>query len=96
MISIVLIISLDLFVKDNNLEFKVINIEGGLIYEGQAKKKSGERQGYGRLKWPDGSYFEGYWVDNKAEGRGVFKTAESQFLEGEWKKDRATGLGVFR
>lgn len=32
------------------------------------------RHGYGRLTWPDSSYFEGYWLDGKAEGRGIFKT----------------------
>jgi len=44
------------------------------------KKKSGEKHGYGKLKWPDGSYFEGYWIDGKAEGRGIFKTAEGELL----------------
>jgi hypothetical protein len=88
--------SIDLFVQDKNLEVKAIDIEGGLIYEGQLKKKTGERHGYGRLQWPDGSYFEGYWVEGKADGRGIFKTTEGDILEGEWKKDKATGLGVFK
>ena len=83
-------------IQDRNLEFKRIEIEGGLDYEGQVKKKTGERHGYGKLSWPDGSYFEGYWGDGKAEGRGIFKTAEGEMLEGEWKKDVATGLAVFK
>ena len=86
----------ELFVKDRKLVFKQIEIEGGLEYEGQVDSKTQERTGYGRLKWPDGSYFEGYWVEGKAEGRGVFKTAEDDILEGVWRKDQATGLAVFR
>lgn len=48
------------------------------------------------MRWPDGSYFEGYWTDGKAEGRGIFKTTEGDVLEGEWNKDIATGLAVFK
>lgn len=71
-----------MFVQNRNLEFKKVEIEGGLIYEGQVKKKTSEREGYGRLTWPDGSYFEGYWVDGKADGRGIFKTQEGEIVEG--------------
>lgn len=85
-----------MFIKDKNLDFKQFEIEGGLQYEGQVKKNSNTRHGYGRLTWPDGSYFEGYWIDGMAEGRGIFKTSEGEVLEGEWKKDVATGLGVFK
>lgn len=85
-----------MFIQDRNLELKKVEIEGGLEYEGQVKKKNGERHGYGKLKWPDGSYFEGYWIDGKADGRGIFKTENGEVLEGEWKKDIATGLGVFK
>jgi hypothetical protein len=49
---------------------------GGLVYEGQVIKSWEQqdqeeglvKQGYGRLTWPEGSYFEGYWEGNKAQG----------------------------
>jgi hypothetical protein len=28
------------------------------------------RQGKGKQIWPDGSMYDGWWIDNKAEGRG--------------------------
>ena len=59
-------------------------MEGGLDYEGQIHKKTGLRQGYGKLKWPDNSYFEGYWKEGKADGRGIFRTSNGELLEGEW------------
>ena len=31
--------------------------------------------GYGKLRWPDGSVFEGYWINDHAVSIGVFKTA---------------------
>jgi hypothetical protein len=58
------------------LEYKKILIEGGLEYEGQVNKKTNERHGYGKLRWPDGSYFEGYWLDGKAQGKGIFRTSD--------------------
>ena len=73
-----------------------MQLEGSLVYEGQVKKKSGQKHGFGRMTWPDNTYFEGFWIDDKAEGRGIFKTAQGLILEGEWKKDRASGLGVFK
>ena len=76
--------------------FKKVQIEGGLEYEGQINKETGEKHGYGRLAWPDGTYFEGYWDDGKADGRGLFKTSDGDLVEGEWKKDYATGLAVFK
>ena len=55
-----------LFVKDSNLEYKYIQGEGGIEYEGQVLKDTTIRTGYGKLKWPDGSFFEGYWKNGKA------------------------------
>jgi hypothetical protein len=40
--------------------------------------------GYGRLSWPDGSIFEGYWYDDRPISIGVFKTADGKIYEGLW------------
>ena len=54
------------------------------------------RCGYGRLDWPDGSNFEGFWFNGQAVGPGVFFTTEYDIYEGLWQHDKATGLSVFR
>ena len=43
------------------------------------------RCGYGKLCWPDGSVFEGYWLNGIALSIGVFKTSESEVFEGIWQ-----------
>ena len=56
------------------------------------------RCGYGKLIWPDGSSFEGYWLNGQSCGLGVFRTQEhsSEVYEGYWQLDRQTNLSVFR
>ena len=54
--------------------------------------------GYGKLIWPDGSTFEGYWIDGQACGVGVFRAPapSTEVYEGFWQQDRQTNLCVFR
>lgn len=55
--------------------------------------------GYGKMIWPDGSSFEGYWINGQACGLGVFRAPHSQsdeVYEGFWQSDRQTNLSVFR
>lgn len=52
--------------------------------------------GYGKLQWPDGSIFEGFWLNGQSISIGVFKTPENDVYEGMWLQDKATGLCVFR
>ena len=56
------------------------NDEGDYIYE-YAKC------GYGKLIWPDGSTFEGYWINGQACGVGIFRAPEPYFdvYEGFWQ-----------
>ena len=46
--------------------------------------------GYGKLIWPDGSSFEGYWINGQACGLGVFRAsaASEELYEGFWQQDR--------
>lgn len=46
--------------------------------------------GYGKLIWPDGSTFEGYWIDGQACGVGVFRAPapSTEVYEGFWQQDR--------
>ena len=55
--------------------------------------------GYGKMIWPDGSSFEGYWINGQACGLGVFRAPQAQaeeVYEGFWQQDRQTNLCVFR
>lgn len=62
------------------------------------------KHGYGRLSFPDGSWFEGYWNDGKAFGQGVFKVSldeenpekSSEVLLGEWQQDVSNNLSLFK
>ena len=54
--------------------------------------------GYGKLIWPDGSTFEGYWINGQACGVGVYRAPapSTDVYEGFWQQDRQTNLCVFR
>ena len=40
------------------------------------------RQGKGRQIWPDGSMYEGWWMDNKANGAGRLIHADGDVYDG--------------
>ena len=54
------------------------------------------RQGKGRQIWPDGSMYEGWWKDNKANGKGRLIHADGDVYDGMWLDDKAHGYGVYR
>lgn len=41
-------------------------LEGGILYQGQWV--DGEKEGFGRQVWPDGSIYEGMWQKGMAHG----------------------------
>ena len=54
--------------------------------------------GYGKMVWPDGSSFEGYWINGQPLSVGVFRAPEPlcETYQGFWQQDRQTNLSVFR
>jgi hypothetical protein len=42
------------------------------------------REGRGIQIWRDGSRYEGYWKNNRANGRGRLIHADGDVYEGEW------------
>ena len=40
------------------------------------------RQGKGRQIWPDGSMYEGWWKENKANGKGRLIHADGDVYDG--------------
>lgn len=45
-------------------------LENGARFKGEWLVGSEIRQGKGTQTWPDGSMYEGYWSENKANGQG--------------------------
>ena len=43
----------------------------------------------------DGSMYEGWWRDNKANGKGRLIHADGDIYDGNWKDDKAHGYGVY-
>ena len=70
-------------------------LEDNAQYEGQWNKHTGKRHGRGYQIWADGSIYEGYWIDDKANGKGRLIHADGAIYEGYWKDDKADGYGVY-
>ena len=80
--------------KDNiRRKFKEINIEPHKVYTGEWL--NGKRDGYGRLKWNDGSIYCGYFMNDKACGFGKLVHADGDIYLGYWEDDRAHGVGRY-
>lgn len=82
--------------ENQQLEFRGMKtLENGAKYQGEWIKGTNIRQGKGIQIWSDGSKYEGWWKDNKANGRGRLIHADGDVFEGEWKDDKAHGFGVY-
>lgn len=75
----------------NRVKRPIIMLENGAKYEGEWLKDTDVRDGRGVQIWLDGSRYEGYWRENKANGRGRLIHADGDVYEGEWKDDKAHG-----
>lgn len=72
-----------------------LTLENGAKYEGEWLLGSEIRQGKGMQIWPDGSLYEGWWQENKANGKGRLIHADGDIYDGYWKDDKAHGYGVY-
>ena len=70
-------------------------LENGARYLGEWNESTGERDGKGVQIWSDGSRYEGFWKNDKANGRGRLIHADGDVYEGEWADDKAHGKGVY-
>ena len=69
-------------------------LENGARYEGEWDE-AGCKDGRGIQLWVDGSVYEGYWMNDKANGRGRLIHADGDVYDGEWKEDKAHGEGKY-
>ncbi len=70
-----------------------VMVDDEVIYEGQWINAKNIRSGKGLQIWKDGSIYEGWWENNKANGRGRLIHAECDIYEGNWLDDKADGYG---
>ena len=73
----------------------VVTLENSARYEGEWDVDRNVRDGQGVQIWADGSLYEGYWRNDKANGRGRLIHADGDVYEGEWKDDKAHGFGKY-
>lgn len=69
-------------------------MENKAIYIGQWNLNH-MREGIGTQYWNDGTVYEGFWANDKANGKGRMVHANGDVYEGNWENDRACGRGVF-
>ena len=70
-------------------------LESQALFEGQWIKNSMIRTGRGKQTWPDGSMYEGWWRDNKANGRGRLIHVDGSMYDGMWLDDKTHGYGIY-
>lgn len=69
--------------------------DGGVYYEG-AMNSQHQRDGYGRMKWGDGTTYAGHWKNDVREGFGRCTQNNGESYEGLWRKDQPHGRGTYR
>lgn len=67
-------------------EKQTLHYGNGSVYEGEVV--NGQREGFGKIVFPDGGVYEGEWKNNKMNGKGTLLYANgNKAYEGEWLDD---------
>ena len=74
-----------------------VEYENHAIYYGEwsTGPTTSFRHGRGIQVWTDGSRYEGYWKNDKANVKGKLIHADGDVYDGEWLDDKAHGYGVY-
>ena len=72
-----------------------VEYENKSIYFGEWNIESDQRHGRGIQCWLDGSRYEGYWKNDKANVKGMLYHADGDIYEGDWLDDKAHGMGLY-
>ena len=72
-----------------------VEYENKSIYFGEWNIESDQRHGRGIQCWLDGSRYEGYWKNDKANVKGMLYHADGDIYEGDWLDDKAHGIGLY-
>ena len=92
----------DLFQKYKALNDNIIvtkrqpvEFDNKAIYYGEWNVATNQRHGRGIQVWIDGSRYEGYWKNDKANIKGRLYHADGDIYEGSWLDDKAHGYGTY-
>ena len=69
--------------------------ENRIFYYGEWDLSFFTKHGRGIQIWPDGSYYKGYWENNKAEGKGEFVHSSGDVYIGYWHRNKREGKGIY-
>jgi radial spoke head protein 1 len=53
------------------------------------------RNGTGTFIYPDGSRYEGNFLNGKRSGQGKYTYTNGDYYQGEWDNDKKHGQGIF-
>jgi hypothetical protein len=79
---------------DNEAVRGVAVTAGGERYEGELKNL--QRHGQGKLRFKNGTIYEGGFVENRMEGYGALLYTDGGRYEGEWRNSMPNGRGTSR
>ena len=77
---------------NEDIDKKPIKMKDGALYFGETHK--GKPTGYGKMMYPDGDEYLGYFVEGMMQGRGKYHKFKQFNYLGEFKKDEITGNGT--
>ena len=86
-------------VSDPNLKIiksEPILLQNKIIYVGEWDISFFQRYGRGIQFYPDGSYYKGYWENDKAEGNGEFVHSSGDKYVGNWHDNKRHGRGIYK
>ena len=72
-----------------------LKLDKNIIYYGEWDMTFFTKHGRGIQIWPDGSYYKGYWDNNKAEGKGEFYHSSGDKYIGTWHNNKRDGKGIY-
>ena len=55
----------------------------------------GKKEGYGKMRYPDGAVYTGGWVSDVREGAGTYYYPNGDIFTGRWKANRKEGRGSY-
>ena len=70
-------------------------MDDGTKYDGEWDITTNRQHGRGAQEYPDGSYYEGAWVQGQVSGKGRLIHADGDVYVGDWVNGQAHGFGEY-
>jgi len=82
-------------IKDSDGEYKGHYLVNNICPHDKVIKKI-IKSGKGTMKYKNGDFYDGNWMDDIKNGKGIMKYANGDFYHGEWSSDSQHGRGIMR